>query len=92
MAEPLLNQLVESSCKVCLNPISDCVCPECPQCGDTGEVKCYKEHPLKLNTTQLIYRTEKKISEMERELDTEQSYLIFLNEQTEDYCEDWSEI
>ncbi|KKL05410.1 hypothetical protein LCGC14_2606330 [marine sediment metagenome] len=87
-----LNQSEEPLCKVCLEPTANCICPECPQCGDRGIPKCYKEHPLKLNALQLILRTEKKISQMERELDTEQSYLVWLNEQTESYCEDWSEV
>ena len=84
MAEPL--------CKVCLELTDSCICPECPQCGDRGTPKCYKEHPLKLNTYQLINRTEAKIFKMGEELDLERQYLYYLEGQTESYCEDWSEI
>ena len=54
--------------------------------------KCYKEHPLKLNASQLINRTEAKIFKMGEELDLERQYLQHLEEQIESYCEDWSEI
>ena len=87
-----LNKSEEPPCKVCLEPTANCICPECPQCGDKGMPKCYKEHPLKLNALQLINRTEAKITKTEEELDLERQYLQHLNEQTESYCEDWSEI
>ena len=87
-----LNQSEEPLCKVCLEPTGGCICPECPQCGDRGTPKCYKEHPLKLNTYQLINRTEAKIFKMGEELDLERQYLYYLEGQTESYCEDWSEI
>ncbi len=87
-----LNQSEEPLCKVCLEPTGGCICPECPQCGDKGMPKCYKEHPLKLNALQLINRTEAKIFKMGEELDLERQYLQHLEEQTESYCEDWSEI
>ena len=35
-------------CEVCgFDPASDCNCPECPVCKETGNPKCYKEHGLK---------------------------------------------
>lgn len=89
---PQLNQGEEPTCKICFCIKRACLCPECPQCGERGNPKCYKDHPLKLNVYQLVLRTEKSIEKMEEELDVEKQYLQMLNEQPESYCEDWSEV
>ena len=81
----------EPTCKICFSP-KPCLCPECPQCGESGNPRCYKDHPLRLNGYQLVLRTEKLIEKMEEELDVEKQYLEMLNEQPESYCEDWREV
>ena len=80
------------NCKVCLFPRETCICPECSQCGEKGLPRCYTEHPMKLNQEQLVQRTEAKIYKIGIELDLERNYLQWLEEQTEMYCEDWSEV
>ena len=47
---------------------------------------------MKLNQEQLVQRTEAKIYKIGIELDLERNYLQWLEEQTEMYCEDWSEV
>ncbi len=79
-------------CRICLFTRDLCICPECSQCGEKGNPRCYKEHPMKLNQEQLIQRTEAKIYELGEELDLERNYLQWLEEQAVTYCEDWSEI
>lgn len=32
-------------CEVCGNPSDDCVCPECPVCGEWGNESCYHDAP-----------------------------------------------
>ena len=27
-------------CSICLHDVEDCVCPECPVCGEQGNPKC----------------------------------------------------
>src|SRR5262249_46932882 len=29
-------------CEVCGMAVDDCLCPECPQCGSVGDVRCYR--------------------------------------------------
>lgn len=82
----------DPSCSVCFSPASGCVCPECPTCGDTGNSRCYKDHVLKLNRWQLVIRTEKRIADLEEEVDVERQYLEHLNSLPDGYCEDWSEV
>lgn len=33
-------------CEVCLKDCDDCICPECPACGEHGNPKCYEEHGM----------------------------------------------
>lgn len=56
-------------CDVCGKDIDWCVCPECPICGETGNIKCYQitgawegleDHNLQLSKEQLQYRIEVK--------------------------------
>ncbi len=37
----------EGPCEVCGLPVLKCKCPECPQCGNWGDPKCYENHGLK---------------------------------------------
>lgn len=36
----------EGPCDVCGNLVDNCVCPECPVCGDYGNPDCYEKHGL----------------------------------------------
>lgn len=36
------NQTDDGPCVVCAQPIDDCICPECPVCGEPGNPKCYR--------------------------------------------------
>jgi len=33
-------------CEICGKFPEDCICPECPVCGNYGDPKCYQEHGL----------------------------------------------
>lgn len=43
----------ESFCQVCGKEVDDCICPECPVCGETGAENCYIEHALVKNNQQI---------------------------------------
>jgi hypothetical protein len=54
-------------CNICFKNSDDCICPECPKCGEFGDPACYavrgkrnrgKRHGLKLNKAQLVARQE----------------------------------
>lgn len=34
----------EEGCDVCWRYVDDCICPECPVCGEHGNPKCYGTH------------------------------------------------
>lgn len=36
----------EPLCEMCGCSPSDCVCPECPECGLVGDPACYEDHGL----------------------------------------------
>jgi hypothetical protein len=41
----------ERPCAVCGQ--MDCLCPECPECGGTGDPVCYERHGLVRNAAQI---------------------------------------
>lgn len=43
-----------SFCEVCGGNVDNgnCICPECPQCGETGNPLCYKEHGITVSKEQ----------------------------------------
>jgi hypothetical protein len=75
---------VDKPCAVCAMDVADCVCPECPVCGEQGNPSCYairgrkkadKRHGLKLNKDQslarqraVIFAAKQRLSEEERNL------------------------
>lgn len=36
----------EGPCQVCGHSVDDCICPECPHCGEHGNPYCYDGHGL----------------------------------------------
>ena len=47
----------EFPCEVCGGVDDhDCICPECPECGDIGSWYCYLNHGLKRNEEQKFFR------------------------------------
>lgn len=36
----------DSYCETCGCEVTDCICPECPVCGEFGDPKCYEDHGL----------------------------------------------
>ena len=41
-------------CECCGSSIDDCMCKECPECGEYGDPKCYKDHGMKYSMEQLV--------------------------------------
>ena len=52
----------EGPCEICGKSTDLCICPECTVCESQGEVKCYKEHGLKLSREQMVSRSEARMS------------------------------
>lgn len=50
-------------CDVCgRDPSGDCLCPECPVCGDTGNPKCYDGGPAFGDESHGLVRTPEQIA------------------------------
>lgn len=43
----------EYSCSICGANPSNCICLECPECGEIGHTRCYLEHGLKRTPEQI---------------------------------------
>ena len=46
-------EMEDPPCETCGNHIDDCVCPECQECGDVGNLMCYREYGLKYTAEQI---------------------------------------
>lgn len=51
----------ENACEVCGKCAEDCICPECPVCGEQGNPACYDAHGLE--------RTEAQVESLQNHLD-----------------------
>jgi hypothetical protein len=40
-------------CGCCGRELDECICPECPECGATGDPACYVNHGLEYTKDQL---------------------------------------
>jgi hypothetical protein len=67
----------EYSCEVCGYYSDDCVCPECPLCGEIGDPYCYQEvdlgicgglYDVGLNIDQKISKARARITENQEQL------------------------
>ena len=38
-----------SGCDVCGKAVEVCICPECPICGEAGQIRCFVEHTLQFH-------------------------------------------
>lgn len=46
----------EQPCEVCGHEAGDCICPECPRCGEFGNPRCYDAHGLERTAEQIESR------------------------------------
>ncbi len=70
-------------CECCGQYCEDCICPECPTCGKTGNPKCYvdhdeKGHGLSYSIDQRKGQSQRHIEQLEQEIDNEKFYLEML--------------
>lgn len=48
----------ENPCEVCGRWSDDCICPECPKCGQYGDPQCYRKHGLSMSAIQIASKLE----------------------------------
>lgn len=56
MSYEAYGELPDSYCECCGNECSDCICPECPKCGEAGNPECYPAHGLEYTEEQIQSR------------------------------------
>lgn len=59
----------ECPCEMCGRWADDCLCPECPKCGEYGNPHCYREHGLVCSAIQIASLAES--TEAERKANEE---------------------
>jgi hypothetical protein len=79
-------------CDTCAHDADDCICPECPVCGETGNKNCYKPaphgHGLNYNKAQRVSQTKAHIAMMEDNLNEEKMHLERLEAEPDDWKDD----
>lgn len=78
-------QCADGPCAVCALPANDCVCPECPTCGEIGNPECYyprmnpfRGHGLRLSREQVIGRQKARVRRAADALHDEEMALVYL--------------
>jgi hypothetical protein len=86
----------DGPCEVCgaANFENDCICPECPECGDKGNPCCYESgskhfHGLLRTKAQLIGMSNMRRAELNDQIQDEALYTEWLMNQPDDYKEQW---
>ena len=76
----------EGPCQCCGHDPADCICPECPICGEQGNPDCYKNHKHKIafNREQLIGQAKMRIRELREKLQDEEMFLAYMEEHPEE--------
>lgn len=44
----------EQPCAVCGNDVDSCICPECPDCYEVGNPRCYEKHGMVRTQEQIL--------------------------------------
>lgn len=66
-------------CACCGRDPAECICPECPDCGEHGNPRCYEEHTLaEFSVQQLIGQARVRISWIRDQLAEEEMALQML--------------
>jgi hypothetical protein len=79
----------EGPCECCGNDPADCICPDCPVCGDNGNPGCYVKiegySHLVYNKAQRMGQSRMKIGALKGQIHDEELYLAWLEQQPEDW-------
>lgn len=68
----------EYPCEVCGKMCDDCICPECPVCGNVGDPFCYREYGMVMNQEQTDSKSEAEAIILEADQAAEESYQDYL--------------
>jgi hypothetical protein len=84
----------EGPCECCGNDPADCICPECPICGEQGHPDCYipvgetpmgmhpsRAHGMEYNREQRIGQCKMRIAALKEQIQGEEMALEYLQQQ-----------
>lgn len=85
----------EGPCECCGHDTTDCICPECPKCGEQGNPKCYESsiqgksynrggHDLEYNREQRIGQSKMRIAALKEQIQDEELFLAYMEEHPEE--------
>ena len=88
----------EEPCQCCGNDPADCICEECPVCGEQGNPNCYNKdvdnnHDHSINyliytKAQRMGQSKMKIGQLKTQINDEEMYLAWLEQQSDDWKDD----
>lgn len=77
----------DAMCETCGREAGDCICPECPVCGETGDSSCYSDdgkhgplHMLEYTTEQELGLAQVRVTQLEDQLNEARIWLAQLEE------------
>lgn len=70
-------------CEVCGQSDDNCICPECPVCGEIGWPECYRKHGLEFSRYQRICLEYTEFKEIQYIRDMDKLYKEEINTTTE---------
>lgn len=76
----------EYPCEVCGLWPNNCICPECPECGNAGDPQCYVKHGME-RTQQQIDSLKAKEAEWEKANKDEAEF--WANQEREELEREW---
>src|SRR5262245_9328158 len=82
----------DGPCAVCCKHVDNCVCPECPVCGEPGEPTCYTRghdgKKMQLNKEQILGREECRIQLLREQVNDRLMGLDYMKEHDEWFIKD----
>jgi hypothetical protein len=89
----------EGPCECCGRDPAECICPECPICGEQGNPECYRKkvsitdegrvlegkgHGLEYNREQRIGQSKMRIAALKEQIQDEEMFLAYMEEHPEE--------
>lgn len=87
---------VGALCECCGSHADECICPECPTCGETGNRACYGYNDLMkpsndcrqyYNKAQRIGQAKRRILDFEDAITEEVQYIAWLDSKLDDWID-----
>lgn len=71
-------------CDTCGHHADNCICPECPKCGEAGNTYCYEHGHLKASAEQVLGVQRMRVERAKENWEAERMYLQWLESHPDD--------